>query len=324
MAFEKDGNIDVYNIKKDFELTSRIKIIEVPNILWGSAKFERIFAVPGKDNSYFLQGWCYKFPTNPFELLFCFTSGGHGISYVKPFLAQVQDNKMLRYLKFRYRGKIDESFCITRAARGENSINFLGFRQLEKPAFGPDEYPPQPVILYYADYNFGKKKVTRTHTIYENTPRYDKNTDTYFDYGPLSMDNFGDDVFIAFSWRGRSRMNTSGFDVKNFKSDIYYWECSNGLFCDVEKIAEGFSPIIRADFSGNVHVVWNNGGGVFFQRVRKDGRWSEAEVILSDVDICPSAAVYGWGICAEFDKGNNLNIIYPSNDNLIYTKLELD
>jgi hypothetical protein len=56
--------------------------------------------------------------------------------------------------------------------------------------------------------------------------------------------------------------------------------------------------------------------------VRKDGRWSEAEIILSDVGICPYV-VYGRKISAEFDKDNNLHIIYPSNDNLIYAKVKL-
>ncbi len=323
MTFEKDGNIDIYKVKKDFELTSQIKIIEGPNILWRGAKFERIFAVPGEDNSYFLQGKCPKQPTNPFEFIFNFTSGGHGILYKKPVLAEVQDDKMLRYLKFRYRGKLDESFYIKEAAGGKNSINFLGFRKLEKPAFGPNKYAPWPVILYYADYNLKKKKVARSHTIYENTARYDKDTDTRFDYGPLSMDSFGDDVFIVFSWRGSGGWSTKGFDIRDVKSDIYYWQCSNGRFGDIEKIAEGFSPVVRADLFGNVHVVWVNSDGVSFYKVRKDGRWSEAEVILSNVDICPSV-VYSRHISAEFDKDNNLNMIYPSNSNLIYVKVKLD
>jgi hypothetical protein len=322
MAFEKDRSIDIYNIKKDFELTSRIKIIEAPNILWGGAKFEKIFAVPGKDNLYFLQGECNKLPTNPFELLFFFTSGGHGILYKKPFLAEVRDDKMLRYLKFRYRGKLDESFYIKEASGGENSINFLGFRQLEKPSMGP-RHPRQPVILYYADYNLEKRKVIRNHTLHEDTARYDKDTDTRFDYGPLSMDNFGDDVFIAFSWRGSSGWSTKGFDIRDVKSDIYYWECGKSRFGDIEKIAEGFSPVVRADLFGNVHVVWVDSDGVFFHKMRKDAGWGGAEIILSDVDICPDVAVTGH-ISAEFDKDNNLNMIYPSNSNLIYVKVKLN
>lgn len=320
-AFEKDGNIDIYNIKKDFELTSRIQIIEGPNILWRAATFQRILAVPGEDNSYLLQGQCGKLPTNPFQFTFCFTSGGHGITYTKPVLAQVRDDKMVRYLKFRYRGKLDESFYIKEVAGGENSISFLGFRKLEKPAMGP-RHPRQPVILYYADYNLKKKKVTRNHTINEATARYDKNTDTHFDYGPLSMDSLGDDVFIAFSWRRRSQINTKGFDIKKFKSDIYYRESIRGRFGDIEKIAEGFSPIVRVDFLGNVHVVWVDSDGVFFHKMRKDAGWSRAEIILRDIDICPYI-VYG-DISAEFDKDNNLNIIYPSNENIIYTKVKFD
>jgi len=323
MAFEKDGNIDVYKVKKDFELTSRVEIIKRPNILWEGAGFERMFPVPGEDNSYFLQGKCSKFPTNPFEFLFCFTSGGHGIIYTKPIVAEIQNGKMLRYLKFRYGGKLDESFIIKEAAERKDSISFLGFRRLEEPAMGP-RHPPQPVILYYADYNLEKRKVIRNHTLYEDTARYDKNTDTRFDYGPLSMDNFGDDVFIVFSWCGSGGWSTKGFDIKEIKSDIYYWQCSNGRFGDIEKIAEGFSPVVRTDFFGNVHVIWVDGDGVFFHKMRKDGGWSEAETILSDADICPSTAVYG-GISAEFDKDNNLNIIYPSNDNLlIYAKVKPD
>jgi len=324
MAFEKDGNIDIYNIRKDFELTSRIKIIEVPNFLWRGARFERIVAVPGEDNSYLLQGECGKSPTNPFQLMFWFTSGGHGIIYRKPVLAEVRDDEMVRYLKFRYRGKLDESFYIKEASEGGNTVGFLGLRQLEKPDFGPNKYAPAPVILHYADYNLERRKVARSHAVYENTPGYDKDTDSYSDYGPLSMDSFGDDVFIVVSWRRRNRMNSSErFDIKDFESNIYYRECSKGDFGDIERIGEGFSPIVRADFLGNVHVVWVDSDGVFFHKVRKGDRWSEAETILSDVDICPYI-VYEGHISAEFDRHNSLNVIYHSDDNLVYARVKLD
>jgi hypothetical protein len=177
--------------------------------------------------------------------------------------------------------------------------------------------------LYYADYNLKKRKVTRNLTIYEKTPRYDENTETGFNYGPLSIDNFGDDVFVVFSWRGRRRSNRKGFDIKEFESDIYYRECIKDRFGDIEKIAEGFSPIVRADLFGNVYVVWVNSEGDFFYKVRKDDRWSEAEIMLSDIGISPYV-VYGGHISVEFDKDNDLNIIYPSNDNLIYAKVKLD
>jgi hypothetical protein len=323
MAFIKDGNIGVYTVKKDFELTSRIKIIDVPNFLWRWTEFERIFPVLGEDNSYFLQGHCGKFPTNPFEFIFCCTSGGHGITYNKPVLAEVQDDKMLRYRKFRYRGRFDESFDIKETAAGENSINFLGFRHRVEPAMGP-KHPPQPVILYYADYNLKKKRVTRSHTIYEDTPRFDNDIESRLDYGPLSMDSFGDNVFIAFTWFAEGRMvERKEFDIRNVKSNIYYVQLSEGRFGDIETIGEGFSPIVRADFSGNVYIIWVDSNGNFLHKARKNDGWSEAKVILSNVDIYPVASYLGY-ICAEFDKDNNLNIICPSNNNLIYAKIKLD
>lgn len=322
-VFEKDGNIDVYKVKKDFELTNRIKIIKGPNVLWREAGFERILPVPGEDNSYILQGVCYKFPTNPFELLFCFTSGGHGIMYTKPILAEVRDGKMLRYLKFRYRGKLDESFIIKEAVRGENSISFLGFRQLEEPAFGPNRYASWPVILHYADYDIKKKKVTRSRAICKNIPRYDEHIDSQFVYRGVSLDNLGDDVFVVFSWVEKKRVKEKGYDIKNINSDIYYWQCSKDRFGDVEKIGNGFLPLVRVDLSGNVHVVWVDSNGVLFHKMKKDDSWSEESVILSGVNICQDPA-FGGHICAEFDKDNNLNIVYSSGDELIYTKVKLD
>jgi len=323
MAFEKDGNIDVYKVKKDFELTSRIKIIDGPNILWRGAKFKRIFSVPGEDNSYFLQGECGKFPTNPFELLFCFTSGGHGIIYTKPILAEVKGGKMLRYLKFRYGGKLDESFIIKGAVRGKDSIDFLGFRQLEKPAFGPNRYQPWPVILHYADYDVKKKKVTGSYAICRNIPRYDEHIDSQFIYGGLSLDSLGDDVFVVFSWVEKKHVKEKGHDIKNIGSDIYYWQCSKNRFGDVEKIGNGFLPLVRADSLGNVHVIWVDGDGVLFHKMKKDNSWGEESIVLSGINICHDPAFSGH-ICAKFDKDNNLNIVYPSQDNLIYIKVRLD
>jgi hypothetical protein len=325
MAFEKDGNIDVYNVQKNFQPACRIKIIDTPNRLWGEADFEKIFAVPEKD-TYILQGECDKWPTNPFDFIFCFTSGGHGISYRKPFLAEVQGNKMLRYIKFHYGGKQDESFRIQEAVAGKEAIHFVGFRRQEEPSMGPRGYLPQPEILHYADYNLKKNKTVRTQGLFEHIDHYDKNTDTFFEYGPLSIDCRGDDVYVVFScreegrWQERSQPNQE-FNIKDIKSNIFYWQFHNNASGSIEKVGEGFSPVVKVDYAGNVHVFWVNSDGVFFHTTRKDGKWSQTDD-LSGIDIRPEIAYWKQSFSVAFDQDNHVYLIFPSRDNLVCVKVK--
>ena len=322
-AFEQFGNINIYDVKEGFKLAKRIKIIDVPNIFWAGATFGRIIVAPGESDSYLLAGGCGKFPSNPFDFLFHFTSGGHGIIYKKPILGQIRGDEMVRYLKFRYRGKVDESFVIAETVRGEKSINFLGFRRQESPSMGL-RYPRQPFILYYVDYNLDKRKATRNHVLFEAiSPGRGKDVYTTVQYGPLSMDSVGDDVFVVFSWYGVERRDKSKFDVKNCTSDIYYWQCAEGRFSEVEKIAEGFSPIVKADLKGNVHVFWISGDGVFFYKVKKEDGWSQAEEIIWEENLS-SKYVYSRDMSVEFDKDNNLHMIYLLKRELIYVKAALN
>jgi hypothetical protein len=335
MAFEKDGNIDVYKVKKDFELASRIKIVKKPNILWSGSKFERIFPVHGEDNSYFLQGRCGKLPTNPFEFLFIFTSGGHGIFYTKPVLAEVRDGKMLRYLKFRYGGKLDESFIVKEATEGKDSIGFLGLRKLEEPKMGL-RHLPQPVILHYAEYNVKKRKVVRTQDIYENIPHVDSNDKPKHLYWHVSADNFNDELFAVFSWHGlRFSKNADRIpDAKMEKADspIYYSQSNGKGFSGPEIIGNGILPLVRTDSLGNVHVLWTNSEGAIVHKVKKGDKWSDEQPISDDViDVEEVWESMRWedklrlqNMCAQFDRNNNLNIIYSSENKLIYAKVRLD
>jgi hypothetical protein len=334
MAFEKDGNIDVYKVKKDFELTSRIKIIKKPNILWSGSRFERIFPVHGEGNSYFLQGQCGKFPTNPFDFLFIFISGGHGIFYTKPILAEVRDGKMLRYLKFRYGGKLDESFIIKEATGGKDSIGFLGFRKLEEPKMGP-RHLPQPVILHYAGYNVKKRKVVRAQDIYENIPHVDSNDKPKHLYWHVSADNFNDELFAVFSWHGlRFSKNADRMPdakMENANSPIYYSQSNGKGFSGPEIIGNGILPLVRADSAGNIHVLWTNSEGTIVHKAKKGDKWGDEQPILDDVtDVEEVWEDMHWdkrrlqNMCAQFDRDNNLNIIYSSENKLIYAKLKLD
>ena len=119
------------------------------------------------------------------------------------------------------------------------------------------------------------------------------------------------------------------FNIKDFKSDIYYWQGGYGSFGDVEKIASGFLPLVRVDFLGNVHVVWLSSDGGLVHKVKRNGGWSGEKIILNNVDIYPDIT-YGTSpdityrkISAEFDKDNNLNVIFPADGNLVRAKVKL-
>jgi hypothetical protein len=315
LAFQKDKDVVIYNIQEDIKFVSRIKSrIKIGGIPRNIGSYQdRVIPLSDQNGSYLFLGRYVKLPANPIEFLRTITSGGHGIYYDKPFLAEIQDDKMLKSRKIHYGGKIDESFVIKEVATGKDSIHFLGFRGAETPeTSGPSGFAwNTPVILHYVDYNFKKKKTTRKHSICKKTP----NAKSY--YGPLSMDNFEDYVFVVFSWVERRRNS----NLKETKLDIYYSQLSNNTFGDVEKIGNGFSPLLRVDSIGNVHILWVNSDGDLIHKVKKNNRWSEERIILNNLDIYPN--ITKRYISAEFDRDNNLNVIFPSNGTLVYAKVEL-
>jgi hypothetical protein len=213
---------------------------------------------------------------------------------------------------------------------------------------------PQAVILYYADYNLNKGKNVRKCKIYEDAPGYNEKTDTYFDYGVLSADSQDDNVYAVFSWvkwqrphagatmvyNGRRLEHRENFSLNDVNSSIYYWQCNGKSYGKAEKIAEGFCPIIKVDQFGSVHIFWVDRSGNIIQKIRKDNKWSDEEIVLKDFSTKPAimntkrcsirdydrpeAILYTKFVAAEFDNENNLHIVYPTAEGIVYTKLKLE
>ncbi len=326
LAFENDEDVDIYNIETDIKLVSRIKIrrIRIKGIRSNIISYQsRVIPVSDGDSSYYYLGRYVKFPANPVDLVQHFLSGGHGITYRKPVLAEIRDNKMLEPQKLRYGGKIDETFTIKEAIKGKDSIHLLGFRGPVEARSAPGFAWNKPVILHYADYDLKKKKTTRKHSIYENTPKFDKNTDTDFDYGSVSIDNLNDDIFVVFSWVTITNYGSRDDNIKDIKPDVYYWQYSDNCSGDIEKIGNGFMPLVKVDSLGNVHVFWIDHDGNLVCKTKKDDKWSKDNFILTGIDILPGIISTRY-VCAEFDKDNNLHVVFPSSGSLVYAKVKLD
>jgi hypothetical protein len=224
-VFGDVNTVNVYCVQKKPDIVNRIKPIEVS----GYPSYDEVITIPENNNSYYLLGEYCILPLNPVEYVRTQVfAGGHGVYYVKPLLAEIQDNKMVRCIKLDYGGPRDESYVVQEAVAGKDSIHFFGFRNIDVPFIGnraPDRLIrsgddgyglkrynfdtgnyyidrdiTQSIILHYSDYNLKKGKNTRNCKIYENTPGYNEKTDTYCDYGVLSADTKEDDVFAVFSW----------------------------------------------------------------------------------------------------------------------------
>lgn len=378
VAFQDINTVDVYSVQKQIELVSYIKSLDDPRYPY----YDGVVTIPEQNNSYYLFGHYRILPFNPIENVRMIASAGHGVVYDKPLLAEIQNNKIVRCIKLDYGGKRDESYVVEKAVGEKDSIHFFGFRNIDVPfigTWGPiqlvkpgeggygqkmhnfdrgdyyeDRDITQSVILYYSDYNLKKEKNIRKHTIYQNTPGYDKKTDTYSDYGVLSVDAKEGDVFAVFSWvkwqrhhagstmvEGQGLKHKEGFNLNDVTSDVYYWQCSDKSYGKAEKIAEGFCPLVRVDILGDAHIFWLDHSGNIVQKVRKDGKWRNEEIILSGVSASPAiiytkycssvrdedrpeAILYTKFFAAEFDKDNNLHAIYPTAEGVVYTKLKLE
>jgi len=331
LAFRKDQDVVIYNIREDIKFVSRISIAEISSKFSILGNINRVIPVSGSNNSYYLLTQDSRSSVHPVAFLMDVLSAGHGVHYRKPFLIQVRDKKLAKPRKLRYGGKIDETFLIEEVVKGKDSIHFLGFRGAETPeTSGPPAFARnKPVILHYADYDFKKKKTTRKHSICTKTPeiKFDKNTDmnstdmkSY--YGPLSMDNLKDDIFVVFSWVERHNYR-AGFNINNIRPDVYYWQYSDNASGDIEKIGNGFSPLVMVDSIGNVHVLWGNSDGCLVHKVKKNGKWSDEKIILNNVDIYPRIIVTRY-IPAEFDKDNNLHVVYPSGGSLVHAVVKVN
>lgn len=282
--------------------------------------YGKVISVPGDNNAYYLFG--YKTPLNFSTII----SGGHGIHYEKPALTEIRGNKFFKPENIPYGGKADESYHISEILTGKDTIHFLGLRTPER--FGAGNYqdnPPTPEILHYTEYNTKNKKLVRSQDIYENTPRtvIKSKTDVFnYWYGNISADKRNEKIVLVFSWVELNHTGTP--TVKNVKSDIYYSQCNGGKFSEPEYIGDGLSPLVRLDSSGNAHVIWINKKDMLVHRAKKGNQWEEPQVISFGEETHPFKTYRGSKMCAEFDKDNNLNVVFLSDGNLVLAKIKFD
>lgn len=327
LAFKKDGTVLIYKVEKDIKLVSRINIAD----FWGkrimrSYDFVKVIPGPETGNSYFLLAVRWSLPINPIDFLKHILSGGHGIRYRKPYLVEVRDEKLAKPRKLRYGGKIDESYVIRQVVHQEDLVHFLGFRMEEEAEWGPRKKQSKPLKLHHAAYDLKKKKVIQKHTIWANdSPKVEKDKNRLFFYGLFSMDALGNDVFVTFPWireEGLTRRSAPKLNNK-FISTVFYWQFSNGVASDVEKIAEEFNPLVRVDALGNVHLVWANRNGSLVHKAKRNGVWSADRILVDKVDMM-FRITYSKYISAEFDKDNNLHVVYPSGGNLVHAVVKVN
>lgn len=327
-----EKNIDIYAVDKDKDIMLEKRITSPdPRGFYG---IYQIVAVSGeKDVSYsYILGLVYERSSNPIEYMKSWRPDGPGRFYAKPVLAEIQGQVLLKSQKIPYGGKINESYRIREVLTGKDTIHFLGFTQEQ---VGESE-PSIPKVLHYAEYNVKKKKLVLSQDIYEKTPYFDSNDKRRHSYWHISADNFNDNIFIVFSWHGTRDLtdierNKVKINVENINTPIYYSQRNGKDFSNVEVIGNGILPLVKADSLGNVHVIWSNSDGDLVHKAIKDGKWGDEQMVLDGVidvgEVWEGMRQGEWwlqNMCAEFDKDNNLNIVFTSKGKLVYAKIRFN
>lgn len=323
LALYRDKTLFIYKVQKSIELVNSTSINGSLGRGLMVEDVDKVIPVPETYNSYYLLADGSRFPVNPVEFLFDFSSGGHGIYYLKPFLIEVKDEKLTKPCELRYGGKIDESYSIKQVRQhDEDLIHFLGFRSQEERVWRTAKSEHKPEILHHVAYNLKKKKAVKTHAIHKNTPRVekDKNSETF--YGPLSIDALGNDVYVVFSWI-QSRLQPRPIPVNDIKSTIFYWQYNADTACDVEKISDGFLPVVRVDSSGGVHTLWVDKNGSLVHKSKRNGKWSNETVLVNNLDLDYGVVAKRY-VSAEFDNDDNLHVVFPSGGTLVHSVLKVD
>lgn len=234
----------------------------------------------------------------------------------------------------RYGGKRNESYRLREVLTGKDMIHFFGFRTQKQ--VGSGRYHDNiPDVLYYTGYSTKKKKVLQTQDIYKKNPYFDKRGVLRRPaYWHVSADNFNNNLFIAFSWH-KAHLSIKGDtvekDIENTDSPIYYSQDNGKGFVDIEIIGEGILPLVRVDSVGTVHVLWSDSNGNLVHRTKKGDKWSDEQIAMDGVidvgEVWESMRQGEWllqNMCAEFDKDNNLHVVYPSGGNLVHAKVKLN
>ncbi len=301
LVFSSDKkHVDIYSIGKNIDIESHVNIEDFPN-----TGFIRVVSIPGDNGVSYLLGSREQFARNPVNFLGDVISGGHGRHYYKPILAEIRDQTLLKYFKIPYDGKIDESYYIKEVLTSQDIIRFWGITK--KDGF--------PDTLRYVEYDIKKKETVQTQDIYEKFSIFEQKPDGLIDfYWHVSADNFNDNLFIVFSWNGIHHFSkTIKVNVDNSNSPIYYSQSNKNIFS-----------------LGNVHVIWVNSDGALVHKTKNKDKWSDEKIIMNGID-----SDYVWDtmyentsrfkkINAEFDKNNNLNVIFTSKGNLVLAKIRLN
>ena len=327
LVFRPDEqHIDIYSVGKGVTLEKHIKMEDY-------LITTDVIYVPEKKDSLYLLGYRRQTSSNPVEAIKYYISGGHGILYDKPLLAEIQGQKLLDYKMLRYGGKRNESYRIKEVLVGKDKIHFFGFRT--QIGTGNKYCDNIPDVLYYTGYSTKKKKVLQTQNIYEKNLYFDKKGKLGRPaYWHVSADNFNNNLFIAFSWH-KAHLSIKGDtvekDIENTDSPIYYSQDNSKGFGDIEIIGKGILPLVRADSVGNVHVIWADSNGNIVHKAKKGDKWADEQIILNSAmdseEVWEGMRQDEWllqNMCAEFDNDNNLNLVFTSNGKLVYAKVKVN
>lgn len=318
LAFGEGGKIVFYDAQDEFKLTNSIHINRRHS--WAR---EVITVSDTSDRFYML---CSKvgFFSQPLKKLRHIMSGGHagGDIYSTPYIMEIEGSDILWYKKIKHDHGRDVTYLEKEFTGNTTMIHFLGFIQSEDPRTGRP-LPDLPVVLYYAGYDLKKKKVTQSYSIHEEIIQLGA-----YDFGPLSIASKEDAAFVAFSLY-KFPPYPRKFNYINcikqglVESNIYYFQYENESASSSVKIAEGFIPLVKLDSVGNVYVFWVDHHGNLIYRMKKEEKWSRKKIILNGIDIMYSISEFDY-ISVEFDKQNNLHVVFPSRGNLVYAKVKLD
>lgn len=319
LAFMEGENIVFYDAQDEFKL---INSIHIKN----SKRFypHEVITVSDMSDRFYMLCGEVGFFSQPLKKLRHIMSGGHAGCdvYSTPYMMEIEGSDVLWCKKIKHDHGRDVTYLEEEFTGTPEMIHFLGFIQSQDPRTGLPLHD-LPVVLYYAGYNLKEKKVTQSYSILEEIPR-----PSAYEFGPLSMAGKDDAAFVVFSLCKIPPCPRKFNYIDSIKqgvaeSNIYYFQYENGSASSAVKIAEGFIPLVKLDSVGNVYVFWVDHHGNFIYKMKKDEKWSKKKMIFNGVDIMYSITEFDY-ISVEFDKQDNLHVVFPSNGNLVYAKVKLD
>jgi len=301
LTFKKEDNVVFYDVQKGFSQIKSVKITE--ELKW--SRLNGVIPDSQEDDKFYIP---YDRNTVPWWARIIPAPDG-SVCYAKPFLTEIKNDKILRDYEVEYEGKRAESYLIADVTGSAKMIHFLGFRDGVRRN-------KEVMMLYYAGYSTGKKKVVQNYNIFE------KEEIGLNHFGSLSMACKKDDIFIVFPWTA-TPLGGAGGDIKKITSDIYYFQYCSKTAGKTVQIAKGFTPLIKLDSTGRMYVFYVDYEGNLVCKTKRGDIWNKDKIILSGIDILPGTSDISLSIAAEFDSEDNLHLVYPSKGSLIYEKRKL-